>query len=106
MATLMDRDKPPAKVLAASGLWGIEVEKKASDEESGVVVAKLLAGSAADQAGLRVGDRILTLDDYWTDTLEDCYSAAGQVMPGSTVRVQVKRGQTDLTVQVKPDNGL
>jgi hypothetical protein len=106
MATLMDRDKPPAKVLAASGLWGLTVEKKPSDEGAGVVVATVLPGSAADKGGLKVGDRILTLDDFWTDTIEDCYSAAGQVSLGSRVRVQIKRGDTELAVQVRPDNGV
>jgi membrane-associated protease RseP (regulator of RpoE activity) len=106
LTTLMDREKPAARILAASGLWGIEVEKKAGDEDAGVVVTKVLPGSAAAEAGLRVGDRILTLDDYWTDTVDDCYSAAGQVALGSAVQVQVKRGDQELAVEVKPANGL
>jgi hypothetical protein len=106
MATLMDREKPAARILAASGVWGIEVGKQPGDEDAGVVVMKVLPRSAAEEAGLRVGDRILTLDDFWTDTIDDCYGAAGQVSPGSAVQVQVKRGAAEITVEVKPTNGL
>jgi hypothetical protein len=106
LASLMDREKPPAKVLASAGLWGLKVEKKAGDEQAGIEVAKVLPGSAAEKAGLRAGDRVLTLDDYWTDTVEDCYNAVAHAAPGSEVTVKVKRGDADITVKVKPERGL
>ncbi len=106
METLMARDKPVTKVFAPSGLWGLEIEKKGDDKEPGVKVARVNPGSSAASAGLQVGDRILILDDYWTDTVEDCYTAAGQVNPGRTVVVSLKRQETEKKILIKPEMGL
>jgi hypothetical protein len=103
MASLM-ADEPVKKILAPAGLWGIVVEKK--DEEAGVVIKEVLPKSAAAEAGLKAGDRLLTLDDRWTDTLADCYSAAGYVKPGTTVEVMIRREGKELSVKVTPRAGL
>ena len=47
---------------------------------------------AADKAGVKRGDRMLTMDGRWTDSLADLYEAAGYVKPGAKVTVKVKRG--------------
>ena len=57
-------------------------------------------------AGLKAGDRLLTLDGRWTDTLADLYTAAGYVKPGATVPVVVKRDGKEMTLKVKPAAGL
>ena len=66
---LMARDKPPTKVLAAAGQWGLVVDKSEDDEEEGVSIKKVMPGSAADKAGLKADDRLLILDDRWTDSV-------------------------------------
>src|SRR5207248_7379886 len=53
-------------VLTTSAAWGLAVDKKAKDEEAGVTVVKLLPDGPAAKAGLKVGDRLLTLDGRWT----------------------------------------
>ena len=52
------------------------------------------------------GDRLLTLDGRWTDSVADCYTAAGQVKPGITVKVLVRRAGRELELTVKPTAGL
>ena len=42
----------------------------------------VLAGGPAAAGGLKAGDRILTIDGRWTDTLGDAYVAAGFAKPG------------------------
>ena len=94
-----------AKVLAPAGQWGI-LAKESGDDEAGVTIQSVLTGSPAAAAGLKAGDRLLTLDKRWTDTLPDLYTAAGLVKPGTTVPVTVRREGKELTLKVKPTAGL
>src|SRR5262249_38214485 len=92
----------PAKkrVVAPAGQWGFSVRKDTEDTEPGVNVTKVLDGSAAAAAGLKSGDRLLTLDGRWTDSVADCYAAASRVRPGAEARLVVKRDgkEVELTV--------
>ncbi len=94
-----------AKVLAPAGHWGM-VARESGDDEPGVTIKAVLAGSPAAAAGLKVGDRVLTLDKRWTDTLTDLYTAAGHVKPGTTVPVTIRRAGKEMTLKVKPAVGL
>jgi hypothetical protein len=95
-----------AKVLSPKAQWGIVASKEEGDDEDGVDVKSVLAGSAADKAGLKRGDRLLTLDDRWTDSVADVYEAAGFVKPGTTVVVRVKRGGKEVDLKVTPAKGM
>ncbi len=105
MKMVMGGPTPP-KVLAAAGQWGLRAEKGASDEEAGVTVREVLAGGAAAAAGIKAGDRLLSIDGRWTDTLPDLYAAAGHVKPGTEVAVRVQRGGKEIELKVKPLAGL
>ncbi len=94
------------KVLAPAAQWGIVAAKKKGDEDAGVDVTAVRDGSPAAAAGIKVGDRLLTLDGRWTDTLVDLYTAAGHVKPGVTAAVVVKRDGKEVTLKVKPVAGL
>jgi len=104
-ALLASASSTGPKVLAPAGQWGI-LAKEAGDDEPGVTVETVLPGSPAAQAGLLSGDRLLTLDKRWTDTLPDLYTAAGHVKPGTTVPVTIRRGGKEMTLKVKPVSGL
>jgi hypothetical protein len=101
----MTQDAPP-KVIASSAQWGVVVRKAAGDEAAGVTVKEVLPGSAAAAAGLKTGDRLLTLDGRWTDTVADTYLAASFVKPGEVVRVTVRRDGKELDLTVQPVPGL
>lgn len=101
---LLSRQAPPRKVLAAGGLWGLRVEKP--DEEPGVRVAEVHEGGAADAAGLKAGDRLLTLDHRWTDSETDCLEAAALAKPGQPVLVRVQREGQTLELTVRPRAGV
>jgi S1-C subfamily serine protease len=98
--------KPEAKVLAPAAQWGMQVYKAADDEEAGVTIKEVLAETAAAEAGLKAGDRLLTLDGRWTDTVADCYTAAGHVKLGTAVKVTIRRAAKELVLTVKPRAGL
>lgn len=108
MNKLMDaqnQSKDP-KVLAPAGVWGLVVDKGADDDEAGVVVKEVLSGGPAAAAGLKAGDRLLTVDGRWTDTVSDTFLAASLVKPGKTAAVVVKRDGKEVKLTVKPAKGV
>lgn len=98
--------KPEPRIAAPAGLWGLQLAKDGSDDEAGVDVKDVLAGGPAAAAGLKAGDRVLTIDGRWTDTLPDAYLAASFVKPGDKAVVLVKRGGKDVKLTVTPKPGL
>jgi predicted metalloprotease with PDZ domain len=104
---IMGGDKGP-KVISPAGQWGFAVEKPTSDKDkdAGVVVKSVIKDSPAAVGGLKAGDRLLTLDDRWTDTVLDTYLAASLAKPGTEVKVKVKRDGKDMELTVKPVSGL
>ena len=61
---------------------------------------------AADKGGVKTGDRLLTLDGRWTDSMPDLYEAASYVRPGRTVKVKVKRDGKEVELKVTPAKGM
>ena len=98
--------KNPA-VLSPAAVWGFTLaDKDADDEDAGMTVKGVLAGGAAAAGGLTAGDRVLTIDGRWTDTVGDLFAAASLVKPGREVVVTVKRGGKDVKLTVKPTKGV
>jgi hypothetical protein len=106
LAGLLFSTTVPPKPVAPAAQWGLSASKPAHDDEAGVDVKSVVAGSAADKAGLKAGDRLLTLDGRWTDSMEDLYDAAGYVKAGTTVVVRVKRGGAEMDLKVTPSSGM
>jgi S1-C subfamily serine protease len=94
------------KILSPAAQWGMLVRKPSGDDADGVTVTDVLTGGAAATAGMKAGDRLLTLDGRWTDSLADLYTAAGYVSPGKDVSVVVKRGSKKVVLTVKPEAGF
>jgi hypothetical protein len=106
MAAFMGRSQEQVTVLAPAGLWGLRATRAEGEDEPGVTLKEVWSGGAAAAAGLKVSDRLLTLDGRWTDSLADLYQAASQVKPGTPVQVVVRRGKKVLTFTVRPVSGL
>jgi hypothetical protein len=98
--------EPPPRVLAPAALLGLRVEKAADDAEPGVAVAEVFPESAAAKAGAKAGDRLLTLDGRWTDSVADCYLATEAVKPGQPVEFLLRRGDKEVKLTVTPVAGL
>jgi membrane-associated protease RseP (regulator of RpoE activity) len=108
MASIMQASQSGAqpKVVGPAGQWGMVVGKDSDDEAAGVELREVLPGGAAELGGLKAGDRLLTIDGRWTDSVGDTYQAAGFVKPGKTVAIVIKRDGKEVTLQVTPKNGL
>jgi len=106
MASMMkieEKNKP--RVVSPAGLWGFAVEKEKSDEAEGVTVKTIFADGAAAKGGLKVGDRVLTIDGRWTDSLGDTILAASLIKPGKAVAVSVKRDGKEVKLTITPTTG-
>lgn len=96
----------PTKVLSPAAQWGITARKKADDEEAGVDIQAVFSGSAAAEAGLKAGDRLLTVDGRWTDSLADLYEIAAHLDPGTTVLLGIQREGKKMELTIKLRAGL
>jgi hypothetical protein len=100
------KGKPEPNVIAPAAVWGFTVDKAKDDENAGVTVEDVLSGSLAAAGGLKAGDRLLTLDGRWTDSVADTFLAASMVKPGRSAAVVVQRDGKEVKLTVKPGKGL
>ena len=91
-----------AKVVGPAGLWGFALKKTKADDEPGVAVTEVYEGTPAAKAGLKVGDRVLTIDGRWTDSLGDAHVAVSLVKPGRKADVTLTRDGKPLTLSITP----
>ncbi|MFO0815243.1 MAG: PDZ domain-containing protein [Gemmatales bacterium] len=106
MTTMMSNNKNKKLYLSPMTTWGLSVGKEASDEEDGIEIIHVFPKGLAESAGLKVGDRLLTLDGTWTESLDDCYRAVSQVKPGRKINVTVRREGQTKTIEVNTKAGL
>jgi hypothetical protein len=111
MTTLMTRSRdrgkaPPPKMLVPAAQWGLRFDKPDSDTEPGVVVAEVMPESAAAQSGVQSGDRLLTLDGHWTDTLADVFTAAAAIKAGQKVELKLARNGAEMRIRMAPRDGF
>ena len=106
MAALLKNADGAVKILAPAAQWGMICDQGEKDEDPGVTVKEVMPGSAAEKAGLKKGDRVLTIDGRWTDSLPDLYTAAGYIKPGKAAPVVIKRDGKEMELQVKPTSGF
>lgn len=100
ISKLEERNKPRA--VKPAGVWGVEVAKDKDDEKDGVNVKAVYADGPAAKAGLKVGDRLLTIDGRWTDSVGDTAVATSLVKVGKEVPVVVQRDGKEVTLKVTP----
>jgi serine protease DegS len=68
--------------------------------DGGVAVTNVVPGGPADQAGLRKGDLLLSVDGQTVGSLRDLYRAIWRKSPGETSSFQVLRESAILVIEV------
>jgi Do/DeqQ family serine protease len=76
-----------------AGAFGVERGK-------GVLVNQVARGSAAEDAGLRAGDVILSIGDYGVGSAQEFHNYEGQFPVDEKVRLEIVRDQSRKTVPV------
>lgn len=94
------------KIVAPKALWGFSADKSQSDDAEGVDISTVSPNTPAAKAGLKPGDRLLTVDGRWTDTIADLFTAGSLVKPGQPVVIKIKRDGKELKITITPSNGL
>ncbi len=69
-------------------------------ELRGAVIANIEPGSPAERAGLQVGDVVTTVDGRPVHGATDLRNRIGLTPAGTTIRLAIKRGDTEQTVSV------
>jgi putative serine protease PepD len=66
----------------------------------GAVVSGVVAGGPADDAGLRTGDRVVSVADRTVIASDDVAAAISKMQPGDKVKIAVRRGDGERTLTV------
>ncbi len=106
MASISDVEKlNKPRVVKPTGVWGLDVAKEKDDDKDGVTVKAVYADGPAAKAGVKAGDRLLTVDGRWTDSPGDAAIATSLVKAGKAVPVVVLRDGKETTLTVTPAVG-
>jgi uncharacterized iron-regulated protein len=79
----------------------VKLGVRMEEQEGKVVVKEVVAGSAADQAGVQAGDVILTIDQEPISENFDLIYAVGQKAKGDKGLIEVERAGARLTLEVE-----
>lgn len=93
--------KGKARVLAPGGLLGVRPTKDTADMEPGITLEHVYADSPAAKAGLKNGDRLLTLDHRWTDSVPDLFLALAKADVSASLPLEVLRDGKSMKLEVK-----
>jgi len=92
-------DEPESAAAGAPPRLGVDVEERAD----GLWVVAVDAGAPADAAGLRAGDRVLSLGGVPVTDIESMRRAIGALRPGGSATVTVWRDGREERIEVSPE---
>jgi hypothetical protein len=94
------------RVLAPLGVWGFRLSEPTDGVASpGVPIVEVYHGSAAERAGLKPGDVLISVDGRWTTSIADVFHAAADIEPGHEAAVVIYRGGKEQSFTVRPSDG-
>lgn len=91
---------PPAPL--PRGFFGFELEAK----DKVVTVSRVLAKSPAAEAGLKVGDRILTVENVEINAVADAVMQASKLTAGKTLTLAIERDKQKHEIKITAGQGL
>lgn len=90
------RGPPPSPVV-----MGIMPDPEQDSSKPGWLIGEVVPTGGASKAGMKAGDRILTLDGSQINKLADYYKATANKKAGDVVSVVVRRGSEEVTLQIE-----
>lgn len=94
------------ETICPSGVWGFEAGKSSTDLADGLDVISVVPGSAAANAGIKKGQRVLSLNNIWTDSVEDLFYAAKKSKLGEKAKFVILENDKAKTIVVTPASGI
>jgi S1-C subfamily serine protease len=94
-----DPVRPPMAQLAQSGFLGISID----DADAGALITEVLANSAAERAGLLVGDVITAVNGEAIVDAAALRDAIGGLRPRESITLEVLRDGETVTVEARLD---
>jgi len=94
--------KQPPDVLHAQGLLGLEL----AEADGEVKVSVVLPGTPAAEAGVKVGDRLVSLRNRDVKSLKAVHEAVAETRVGDKVRLVVRRDGETVDLFLKAAEGL
>jgi hypothetical protein len=91
--------KQPEVERVARGSLGVELKE-------GAVVAAVVAGSAAERAGIRAGDRLAKILDRAVGDTKDAHEAVAKLRAGDDVPIVVERDGQTIEITAKAGEGF
>jgi serine protease Do len=103
------RGEAPRRLLLGVGIARADVAAKLRasvglPERDGLLVRSVESGSPADQAGIQVGDLLVTADGTALMTVDDLHAALDEARASGTLSLHVVRGNDELDVTVTFDD--
>lgn len=99
-AASIPEDRPPTRrVEATPGRPGYGIAMRMTPGAQSIEVADVIAGGVAERAGVRAGDRIVSVNGAPVSQLTQ--TAFGEQMRASPLTLVVNRGGEDVTVQMR-----
>jgi uncharacterized iron-regulated protein len=77
-----------------------------TDDQAGILVTDIVSGSAAAEAGIKKGDRLLRFDGELLEDSFDLIYAVKARRPGDSVTIELKRGDETLVIQATFGSGI
>jgi hypothetical protein len=84
-----------------SVVMGIVPNQDADLNGPGWPIAEVMENGGAAKAGMKPGDRILSVDGQSISGISDYFKATEKKKPGDVVAVSIRRGKEELTLQVE-----
>jgi serine protease Do len=99
--------EPPEQESRAPGFLGVvAAEIDLTPDKPGVPVGLVRAGSPAEKAGVRAGDRILQINEKPVNTVEQVKEILKDLRPGDKLKLLIQRGnqkrEFEVTLATKP----
>lgn len=80
--------------------WGI-IGAKVSDGQEGILITKIITGSTAEAAGLKLGDSVLRVDDWFVTSSEELLDTIRSRLPGTMLQVEIIRNSSRRVLRVR-----
>ena len=90
----------PAMGIQVVAITDLQTAMQAGVSQLGVYVQRVDEGSAAEKAGLKVGDMFVSVDGTAVSSTSDVTAVLDQHQVGDTIEVQVVRGKQVLSLNV------